>query len=64
MLIAKLPDNTLVQIVKAQKEVAFSTEKNWLLLCFDFEVQDRLRSQFKWVKAESVTFTWVRMYGN
>lgn len=61
MRIAKLEDGTLVQIVKTSESVAFSSEKGWILLCFDFETRVMFQQFLRWVPA-TTRFTWVRDY--
>jgi hypothetical protein len=58
--VAKMTDGKLVEIVRIAETVAFSTDTDWILLCFDFEKANRKRDHFKWVKASDVKFEWVR----
>jgi hypothetical protein len=60
MVIAKIK-NQLFEVVKVAETVQFSTEKNWVMLCSDFEQQERRKQHFKWVPA-STEFTWVREF--
>lgn len=61
MIIAKFRGN-IVQIVKVQKSVMFSTDKDWIFICFDFDKRFHKREQFKWVRAETAHFDWVREF--
>lgn len=61
MVIAKYKGK-IVQIVKVQETVMFSTEKDWIFICFDFDKQNRRREQFKWVKASETKFEWVKEF--
>ena len=60
MIFAKI-DGRIVQVMKVVHSVAFSQQKDWVMICFDFEQQDRQRQQFKWIPA-STQFEWVRSY--
>ena len=61
MIIAKM-NGKIVQIVRVTETVMFSTEKNWVFVCFDFDKINRRREQFKWIKASEVRFDWVREF--
>ena len=61
MVIGKFKDK-IVQIVKVQETVMFSTEKDWIFICYDFDKINRRREQFKWVKASEVRFDWVKEF--
>lgn len=50
-----------VHVVKFARDVAFSTERNWFMVCFDWEKANRKREQFKWVPA-STQFESVREF--
>jgi len=52
-------DGRLVQVVRVADTVAFSTERGWVMVCFDWEQAERKKSQFRWVPA-STRFDWVR----
>jgi hypothetical protein len=43
------------------REVAFSTERDWFMVCMDWEKANRKREQFKWVPA-STRFEAVREF--
>jgi hypothetical protein len=51
----------VVQVVRVADTVAFSTERGWVMVCFDWEQAERRKSQFRWVPA-STRFEWVRQY--
>ena len=59
--VAKMTDGKIVEIVRFVESVGFSADKDWVMVCFDFEKMDRRREQFKWVPA-TTRFTWVREY--
>jgi len=42
-----------VHVVKFARDVAFSTEKEWFMVCSDFEQPNRKRQHFKWVPAST-----------
>ena len=50
-----------VQVVKFAREVAFSTERGWFMVCMDWEKANRKREHFKWVPA-STRFETVREF--
>lgn len=54
-------DGRLVQVVRVADTVAFSTERGWVMVCFDWEQAERKKSQFRWVPA-STRFDWVREF--
>lgn len=56
-----MTDGKIVEIVRFVESVGFSADKDWVMVCFDFEKIDRRREQFKWVPA-TTRFTWVREY--
>jgi hypothetical protein len=58
--VARMKDR-LVQVVRVADTVAFSTERGWVMVCFDFEKPERKKEQFKWVPA-STRFEWVREF--
>ena len=60
MIVAKM-DGQVVQVIKVAHTVAFSDETGWVMVCFDFEQQERRKQNFKWVPA-STRFEWVREY--
>jgi len=59
--VAKMPDGTMVEVVRVAETVGFSTEKDWIMVCMDFEKKDRKREHFKWVPA-TTRFEWVREF--
>jgi hypothetical protein len=59
-VVAKM-DNRVVEVVRTADTVAFSSERGWVMVCFDFEQAERKKSQFKWVPA-STRFEWVREF--
>lgn len=61
MIVAKMK-NQIVQIVKVQDTVQFSTERGWIFICHDFEKIYRRREQFKWIKVSEARFDWVREF--
>jgi len=58
--VAKM-DGKLVEIVKVADQVAFSRERGWVMVCFDFEQPERKKSSFRWVPAVT-RFDWVRTF--
>ena len=60
MVVAKF-NGRWVHIVKFARDVAFSTEKEWFMVNFDFEKANRKREHFKWVPA-STRFEAVREF--
>ena len=52
MVVAKF-NGRWVHIVKFARDVAFSTEKEWFMVNFDFEKANRKREQFKCVPAST-----------
>lgn len=61
MIVAKFNEK-IVQIVRVQESVMFSKDKGWIMICFDFDKQNRRREQFKWVKASEARFEWVKEF--
>jgi hypothetical protein len=59
-VVAKM-DNRVVEVVRTADTVAFSSERGWVMVCFDFEQVERKKSQFRWVPA-STRFEWVREF--
>jgi hypothetical protein len=62
VLIAKTQDNKLVQIIKQVETVQFSPDKEWLFICQDFERAQHRRMDYKWVRANAISFQWVRKF--
>ena len=60
VVVAKM-NNRVVQVVRVADTVGFSTERGWVMVCFDWEQVERRKSQFKWVPA-TTRFEWVRSY--
>lgn len=60
VVVAKM-NNRVVQVVRVADTVGFSTERGWVMVCFDWEQIERRKSQFKWVPA-TTRFEWVRSY--
>jgi hypothetical protein len=58
--VAKMNDR-LVEVMRTADTVAFSDERGWVMVCFDFEQAERKKSLFKWVPA-STRFEWVREF--
>ena len=58
--VAKM-NGRVVEVVRTADTVGFSTERGWVMVCFDFEQVERKKSQFKWVPA-STQFEWVREF--
>lgn len=62
VIVAKMTDGRIVEIVRVAETVGFSDEKRWIMVCFDFELINRRRDQFKWYRANEIKFDWVREY--
>jgi hypothetical protein len=60
MIVAKI-DGRLVEVKKVADRVGFSDKRGWVMICTDFEQQERRKQHFKWVPAET-RFEWVREY--
>lgn len=58
--VAKMSDR-LVEVVKVADSVAFSRDRGWIMICFDFEQPERKKSSFRWVPI-STRFDWVRTF--
>ena len=61
VMVAKMTDGRIVEIVRVAETVAFSSERGWVMVCFDFEKINRRREQFKWMPA-TTRFEWAREY--
>jgi hypothetical protein len=61
MIVAKFKDK-IVQIVRVAESVQFSKEKDWILVCFDFDKPMRKRDHIKWVRASETRFEWIREF--
>ena len=51
--VAKMTDGRMVEVVRVADTVGFSSDRGWVMVCFDFEKADRKREHFKWVPAET-----------
>ena len=60
MIIAKLENTKIVEIVRARQRVQFSESENWLLL--NSEPGRKNSLSVRWVEAGKVRFTWVRKF--
>ena len=58
--VARMNDR-IVEVVRVVDTVSFSTERGWVMVCFDFEKAERKKSEFRWVPA-STRFDWVRTF--
>lgn len=58
--VARMGDR-VVQVMRVAEHVGFSTERGWVMVCFDWEQAERRKSQFRWVPA-STRFEWVRSF--
>jgi hypothetical protein len=63
VMVAKMTDGRIVQVVRVAETVAFSPERDWVMVCYDFEKINRRREQFKWMPA-TTRFEWVREYAD
>jgi hypothetical protein len=59
--VAKMTDGRMVEVVRVADTVGFSSDRGWVMICFDFEKISRKRTEFKWVPAET-RFDWVREF--
>jgi hypothetical protein len=59
--VARMPDGKMVEVVRVAETVAFSPDRDWVMVCFDFEKVERKREHFKWVPA-TTRFDWVREF--
>jgi hypothetical protein len=50
VVVAKMTNGRIVEIVKVSETVQFSQDKGWVLVCFDFDKVQRKRKEIKWVK--------------
>lgn len=60
MIVAKIKDQ-IFEVIRVAETVGFSEEKGWVMICSDFEQQDRRKQHFKWIPA-STRFEWVREF--
>jgi hypothetical protein len=42
-----------VHVMRFARDVAFSAERDWFMVCFDWEQPNRRRSHFRWVPAST-----------
>ena len=59
--VAKLNDK-FVRVVKTQESVAFSPEKNWVLVEYDLAIPEHRRQFRRWLPVSSTRFDWVREF--
>ena len=59
-VVAKM-NGRVVEIVKVAREVQFSNTPGWVLICLDFELGERKKTQFRWLPA-TTRFEWVRSF--
>lgn len=59
-VVAKMGDR-VVEVTRVAETVEFSTERGWVMVCFDWEQAERKKSQFRWFPA-STRFEWVREF--
>lgn len=62
MVVGKMMDGKIVEIVRVAETVQFSPDKGWVFVCYDFDKINRRREQFKWIPAASAKFMWVREF--
>ena len=62
MLIGKMMNGEIVQIVRTAETVNFSEERRWILVCKDFDKMFHKREQIKWFKASSLKFQWIKEF--
>lgn len=60
MTVARL-NNRYVRLVRTSHRVAFSDERDWILIEFDIHLPEHKRQQRRWVPA-STRFDWVRTF--
>jgi hypothetical protein len=53
-------NNRIYQIIRVVDSVAFSEEKEWILLSNQINRKDSI--QVKWVRVKDVRFDWVREF--
>lgn len=51
----------LFEVVRTAREVAFSTERDWVLVTPDVGAPERKKQNFQWVPA-ATRFEWVRTF--
>ena len=58
--VAKM-NGKIVEVIRVAETVAFSTQKNWVLVTPDVDRHNRAKRDFKWVPANT-RFEWVRTF--
>lgn len=58
--VAKI-DGKLVEVIKTATTVAFSTDRDWVMICHDFEKPERKKEKFTWVPA-ATRFEWIKTF--
>ena len=53
-------NNRIYQIIRVVESVAFSEEKEWILLSNQINKKDSI--QVRWVRVKDVRFDWVREF--
>jgi len=53
-------NNKIYQIIRVVESVAFSEEKEWILLSNQVNKRDSI--QLRWVRVKDVRFDWVREF--
>jgi hypothetical protein len=53
-------NNRIYQIIRVVESVAFSEEKEWILLSNQVNKKDSI--QLRWVRVKDVRFDWVREF--
>ena len=53
-------NNKIYQIIRVVESVAFSEEKEWILLSNQVNKKDSI--QLRWVRVKDVRFDWVREF--
>lgn len=61
LTIVKTRQGELAEVVRVVERVGFSDAVGWILLCFDFEKDNRQRAAVKWVPA-STQFEWIKEF--
>lgn len=61
MLVAKL-NGRFVRVVRTQESVAFSPERNWVLVEHDLARPEHRRQSRSWLPVDSTRFDWVREF--
>lgn len=61
MIVAKMSDGKVVQVVRFARTVQFSKAEGWFCVCMDFHHREIFRQTYKWVPADT-RFEWVREF--